>query len=243
MSEKALDPEFKETEDEEKELEIDMVGEDSLLNKIDDAFDLNDNGIGEEGLDKHLEASSEVCNNKEADIIAEGEKELKENQEGNNFWEDDIGDEKSALNNIEDAIQIKDNDMAEKDIEKQLETTSEVSKNLEAYNKSFEEKANESVEMDKLTELSLGQGLEMKDKGKREETNVLRKGKKEVKQSKSGASVVGVYQDKVRSGGLTAKALSRFTNTADEPICLETEELVQVAEAKCHTPPRQKREA
>ncbi|KAI3795341.1 hypothetical protein L1987_37993 [Smallanthus sonchifolius] len=124
MSGKALDPEFKEIEDEEKELETDIV--DSLLKEIDDAFDLNDNGIGVEGLDKHLEASSEVCNNKEVDITAEGEK----------------------------------------GIEKQLETTSEVSKNLEANNKSFEEKANESGETDKLTELSLGEGLEMNDKGK-----------------------------------------------------------------------------
>ncbi|KAI3796749.1 hypothetical protein L1987_39433 [Smallanthus sonchifolius] len=207
-------------EDEEKELETGMVGEDSLLKEIDDAFDLNDNWIGEEGLDKHLKASSEVYNNKEAYITAEGEKELKENQEENNFLKDDISDEnlESALNGTDDAIQRKDNDMAEKGIEKQLETTSEISKNLEAYNKSFEEKANESVETDKLTELSLGQGLEMKDKGKREETNVLRK--------------VGRYQDNVRSGRLTAKALSRFTNTAAEPICLETEELVQVVEAK-----------
>ncbi|KAI3804160.1 hypothetical protein L1987_32333 [Smallanthus sonchifolius] len=139
MSGKALDPEFKEIEDEEKELETDIVGE---------------------GLDKHLEASSEVCNNKEADITGEGEKELKENQEGNNFLENDIGEES---------------------IEKQLETTSEVSKTLEGDNKSFEKR----------------------------------------------------YQDKVRrSARLTNKALSRFTNTADVPICLETEELVQVADAK-----------
>ncbi|KAI3796744.1 hypothetical protein L1987_39427 [Smallanthus sonchifolius] len=175
----------KEIEDEEKELETGMVGEDSLLKEIDDAFDLNDNWIGEEGLDKHLKASSEVYNNKEAYITAEGEKELKENQEENNFLKDDISDEnlESALNGTDDAIQRKDNDMAEKGIEKQLETTSEVSKNLEAYNKSFEEK-------------------------------------------------VGRYQDNVRSGRLTAKALSRFTNRAAEPICLETEELVQVVEAK-----------
>ncbi|KAI3725016.1 hypothetical protein L1987_64788 [Smallanthus sonchifolius] len=73
---------------------------------------------------------------------------------------------------------------------------------------------------------------ELKEKDnsiQKQENDTAKKGKKEVKKSRDEASGVGSYKYKVRRNGrLSSKALSSFTNTADDPICLETDELVKL---------------
>ncbi|KAI3755087.1 hypothetical protein L1987_54880 [Smallanthus sonchifolius] len=66
------------------------------------------------------------------------------------------------------------------------------------------------------------------DSIQKQENDTAEKGQKEVKKSTNEATIVGKYKNKVgRSGRLSNKALSRFTNTADDPICLETDESVK----------------
>ncbi|KAI3745130.1 hypothetical protein L1987_58232 [Smallanthus sonchifolius] len=189
MSGKVLDMEFKEIQDEEKELETDIGGKDI------------------ESEWKEIQDEEKFM---EIDKTSVGEKEFKEIQDEDNLMETDIGGENLdyALKEIDDALQKPDNDMAEKGIEKQLKTTSEVSRNIEGDNKRVEEKGEV---------MSMGMENSMEEKT-------------EKKQKRHWCER---YKYKVRRNGrLTNKAFSRFTNTSDDPICLETDEKIKVGESK-----------
>ncbi|KAI3773486.1 hypothetical protein L1987_48016 [Smallanthus sonchifolius] len=103
--------------------------------------------------------------------------------------------------------------------------------------KALDPEFNEIEDEEKGIETDIGsEDSELKendDSIQKQENDTAKKGKKELKKSTDGASGVGKYIYKVRrSGRLSIKALSRFTNTTDDPICLETDESVKRVEKR-----------
>ncbi|KAI3821640.1 hypothetical protein L1987_09209 [Smallanthus sonchifolius] len=132
---------------------------DFVLKEIDDTFKIRDSDIGEKVTEREVVATLEVNNTTEPKKAIGGGEELD-----------------PVLKKIDDAFKITDIDMGEKGIESQLVCSLDVSKNTEGEKISVEGKGsevNENNDTDKLSEICLGEGLQMKDREESDKTDLL----------------------------------------------------------------------
>ncbi|KAI3825221.1 hypothetical protein L1987_06699 [Smallanthus sonchifolius] len=146
--------------------------------------------------------------------------EFKKVQVDEKVMDCDIGGKDSVLKEIDYAFKINDSDIGQKVIEREVVATLEVNNTTEPM--SGENTIMVENDEDSSTGMENSMDEELENKQDRDNCG---KGKKAVEVSCAEASGLGRYKYKVRRNGrLTNKALSRFTNTENDPICLDTVE-------------------